>query len=335
MSIGRLVVIGASAGGIEAVRTILAGLPDDFPAPLCVVLHIAPQSPGVLDQILGRASAIPVENARSGGLLRPGRVYVAPPDHHLLVEPGRLRLTRGPRENRFRPAIDPLFRSAAQVYGPGAIGVILTGNLDDGTAGLWTIKQLGGHAIVQDPAEADAPSMPLSAINGVAVDHIVSLREMAPLLAALARSRPAEPVKSTAPHLDIEVRIAKEENAVDAGVQQLGEPSSYACPDCHGVLLQMKEGNRLRFRCHTGHAYSAESLVAAVQDAMEDALWNAVRALEEGGLLLGHLADHLDAAGHGEPARRYRAGAGAIRGRADEVRAIAEKREQVVPEPQT
>src|SRR5688572_16555907 len=171
----HLVVVGASSGGIEALRELVSKLPEEFPAPLCIVLHTSPRGPGVLDGILNRSGPLPATNARDLERLQPGRIYVAPPDCHLLIEPGRVRVTKGPRENRFRPAIDPLFRSAAQVYGPAAIGVILTGNLGDGTAGLWAIKQLGGTTVVQDPADALFPSMPQNALNHVRVDHVVPL----------------------------------------------------------------------------------------------------------------------------------------------------------------
>src|SRR5687767_3732333 len=157
MAVDRIVVIGASAGGVDALRAIVAALPADFPAPICVVVHTSPQSPSILDQILDRAGPLTAAAACNGERIRPGRIYVAPPDCHLVIEPGVLRVTRGPKENRFRPAVDPLFRSAAQVYGPAATGVVLTGNLDDGTAGLWAIKQLGGISIVQDPADALFP----------------------------------------------------------------------------------------------------------------------------------------------------------------------------------
>ena len=191
----RIVVLGASSGGIEAIRTMLAMLPAEFPTPICVVIHTSPQSPGVLADILNRAATLTVRHPHDRELLRPGHVYVAPPDHHLLVEPGRLSVTKGPRENRFRPAIDPLFRSAAQVFGPGAIGVILSGNLDDGTSGLDVIKRLGGIAIVQDPADVLFPSMPQSAIDHVTVDHVVPLARIAPLLVDLTRppTRPPRP----------------------------------------------------------------------------------------------------------------------------------------------
>ena len=164
----EIVVIGASAGGIEALSALLALLPADFPAAILVVVHISADSPGVLPSILARAGVLPVETAKDGVAILPGRVYVAPPDRHLLLEPGSIRVTRGPKENRFRPAIDPLFRSAAQAYGEQVIGVVLSGSLDDGTAGLWAIKDRGGLAIVQEPSEAAYPSMPLSALQYVA-----------------------------------------------------------------------------------------------------------------------------------------------------------------------
>lgn len=299
MAAKRIVVIGGSSGAIEAMRVIVAGLSADFPAPVCVVLHTSPDAPGILDAILGRAGPLPCATAATGTRLRSGHIYVAPPDHHLLVEPGVLRLGKGPRENRFRPAVDPLFRSAAQVYGAGAIGVVLTGNLDDGTAGLWTIKQLGGTAIVQDPEDALFPSMPRSALKHVTVDHVVPVGEIAPLLVRLlekpADDAPPEPAPAV---VEVEVKIAAGGNSVEAGVEQIGEPSRFACPECHGVLLRMKDSGPARFRCHTGHAYSGRSLAAAVNDGIEDALWTAVRALEEGALLMQHLATEL----HGEAA---------------------------------
>jgi two-component system chemotaxis response regulator CheB len=301
VAINRIVVIGASSGGIEALQTLVSALPADFPAPLCIVQHIAADSPGILDRILTRAGPLKADVPTSGERLQPARIYVAPPDHHLIVEPGRVRLTRGPRENRFRPAIDPLFRSAAQVYGPGAIGVILTGNLDDGTAGLWTVKGLGGIAIVQDPADAQFPSMPANALEYVAVDHRVPLREIPALLVRLTAEPLTAPARRPVPkHVDVEVAIANEENAMDAGLEELGVPSPVACPECHGVLLEMKDSLPIRFRCHTGHAYSAQSLLAAISEAIEDALWNSVRALEEASLAIDKLASHI---GAHDPAR--------------------------------
>jgi|SRR5688572_1040207 len=294
MTAKRLVVIGASAGGLEALRSLLTGIPDTFPAAICVVLHTSPESPGVLADILNRAGQIPVSQACDHARLVAGHVYVAPPDRHLLVEPGRVRVMKGPREHRFRPAIDPLFRSAAQVFGPAAIGVVLTGNLDDGTAGLWTIKKLGGIAIVQDPSEAPFSSMPLHALNNVNVDHVVPLSRIGPLLVGLTADVIEERQLVPVPRqVDVEVAIAKGENPRAAGLEQLGSPSRYSCPDCHGVLLELEDEGRIRFRCHTGHAYSVESLLAAMNDVIERAIITAVRSLEEGSILMQDVATQL------------------------------------------
>src|SRR5688572_3763789 len=325
----KLVVIGTSAGGVDVLRQIVRDLPADFPAPICVVMHIAPESPSILHEILSRAGALPAIHPMDQERLHAGRVYVAPPDRHLVTEPGRIRVTRGPKENRFRPAIDPLFRSAAQVYGPGAIGVILTGNLDDGTAGLWTIKQLGGTAIVQDPAQAEFPSMPDSALRHVAVDHVVRLADIPQLLVSLTEV-PTPPADHRVPsQVEVEVRIAKEENALDAGIGDIARPSIFACPECHGVLLQLEEGGRLRFRCHTGHAYSAESLRTAIDGAIEESLWNAFRAIEEGMLLMRRLSTHVsthDAELGGQFSER----AEALRRQSHDLRELIDKRISIV-----
>jgi two-component system, chemotaxis family, protein-glutamate methylesterase/glutaminase len=316
-----IIVIGTSAGGLEALRMIAGGLPKEFPASVFVVLHTSPQSPGILAEILDRAGALPAMNAVDKERIQPGRIYVAPPDHHLIIEPNRVRLTRGPKENRFRPAVDPLFRSAAQVYGPRVIGVILTGNLDDGTAGLWAVKQLGGTSVVQDPQEAVAPSMPRNAMRHARVDHCLPLAEIAPLLVRLTSTPTEEEGAHEVPkEMEIEVRIAKEDTALDAGVLKLGEPSNYACPECHGVLLQLNEEKRLRFRCHTGHAYSVDSLLAEITEGVEDSLWNAIRSIEESMLLLRHMAEHLTESENGNTAERFLAQAQEAERRADLVR---------------
>ena len=289
-----IVVIGASAGGIEALRVLVGRLPVDFPASLFIVLHTSPEAPSMLANILERSGKLTAVTPCDGERIRPGTIYVAPPDRHLLIEPNVVRVTRGPKENRFRPAIDPLFRSAAQTYGPRVIGVILTGYLDDGTAGLWTVKQLGGTAVVQDPEDAIVPFMPLNAMTHVKVDYSLPLEEIAPLLVRLTtEAAEEEGVCQVAKEVEIEVNIAKEQQALEAGVLQLGEPSNYACPECHGVLLQMKEGSLFRFRCHTGHAYSVESLLTDITEKMDDALWNSIRAFEEGELFMRHMAQHM------------------------------------------
>lgn len=288
-----LVVIGTSSGGIDALRFIAGHLPADFPAAIAVVLHAGAHSPGILDEILGRAGPLSAVCVQDREALRPGTFFVPRPDHHLVIEPSRARSTRGPRENRFRPAIDPLFRSAAQAYGPRVIGVVLTGGLDDGAAGLWAVKRMGGVAVVQDPADAQVPSMPRSALAIVNVDHCLPLARIPALLVRLATEDLAEKGGYSVPErMDIEVRIAREEPPIALGVEKLGPPSAYACPECHGVLRQVGEGEHLRFRCHTGHAYSVESLLADFDDATDRALWNSLRALQEEAIFLRHLLAH-------------------------------------------
>ena len=319
----HLVVVGTSAGGIEALRELVSTLPIDFPAAIAIVLHTSPQSPGIIHDILQRAGRLPAISPTDGQRLERGSVYVAPPDFHLLVEPGRVRIAKGPRENRFRPAIDPLFRSAAQVFGPNTIGVILTGNLDDGSAGLWTVKQMGGTAIVQDPEDALFPSMPQSALDLVKVDYVVPLSEIPPLLVRLTSLPPREQTFAVPDATEVEVKIAKQEDPLAAGVRRIAELSTFACPECHGVLLEMKEAGRFRFRCHTGHAYSAESLLAEIREQIEVQLWNAIRAMQEGDLLMRALAEHLDDAHPPADASR-------LRERAEELQQQAETLRQMV-----
>src|SRR4051794_20027692 len=281
----RIVVIGTSGGGLDALRTIVTDLPADFPAPIAIVMHTAPDSPGVLADILARVGRLPAISVTATERLHPGTIYVAAPDYHLVVEPGRIRATKGPKENRFRPAIDPLFRRAAQLCGRGAAGVIHPGNLGEGRAGLWRGKQLGGTAIVQDPADAVCATMPDSALRHVRVDHCVPLVDIAPLLASAVAEPRDEGDFAVPDETRAEVDIAKERHPKDAGLQHIAEPSPYACPECHGVLLQLKGDGPTRFRCHTGHAYSIESLMAEVDDKIDEALWNAIRTLEEAVLL--------------------------------------------------
>lgn len=290
-----IVVIGTSAGGIDALKELAGALPHDLRASVFVTLHVAPYSLGILPEILERAGPLPASNATDWERFEQGRIYVAPPDRHMLLEPsGHVRVTRGPRENRFRPAIDPLFRSAARAFGPRVAGVILTGWLDDGTAGLWAVKERGGTAVVQHPDDAFAPAMPLNAVKHVEVDHMVPLKEIPALLVRLTETPAAEEgVSAVSEAMEIEVKIAREDSALDSGIMGWGAPSVYACPECHGVLLHLKEGSNIRFRCHTGHAYSADSLLAEFGDKTEDSLWSAIRAIEEGVLLMRDLAKHF------------------------------------------
>jgi two-component system, chemotaxis family, protein-glutamate methylesterase/glutaminase len=291
-----IIVVGASSGGVETLKQIVAALPPDLPAAMFIVLHRPAIGPNLLAEILQRVSPLAVADAVDGQAITQGHIYIGPPDRHLLIEQERIRLSRGPKENRFRPAIDPLFRSAALAYGPRVIGVVLTGNLDDGTAGLWTIKDRGGIAIVQDPQEAMYPSMPSSALANVEVDYCLRLDEIAPTVATVS-AQPVPGGAAVSENLKIETRIALADNALDAGVMKLGKLSPFTCPECHGMLLQIQEGGIRRFRCHTGHAYSLNSLLYDVTESVEESVWNALRAMDEVLLLLRHLGDQADEQG--------------------------------------
>jgi two-component system, chemotaxis family, protein-glutamate methylesterase/glutaminase len=288
-----VIVVGASAGGVEVLKTLTAALPADLGAAVLVVLHLAPSSPSVLPALLQRRCALPVAFATDGEALRAGRVYVAPPDRHLVVDyEDRVRTTRAPRENHSRPAIDPLFRSAALAYGPRVIGALLSGRLDDGTAGIWAVKDRGGTVVVQDPEDALHPDMPRNALRYTTADHVVGAEAIAPLLARLVR----EPLPAAEPapvprELELEVRIAMEDRAPRRSVLSLGPISPYTCPECHGTLVRVEEGSVPRFRCHTGHAFSVDSLLASVTESVEEALWNALRVVEESAMLLREAAD--------------------------------------------
>lgn len=300
-----IVVVGASAGGMEALRELVRHLPADLGASLFVVWHTAPSVRSILPEVLSKAGPLPAAYAVDREPIRRGRIYVAPPDHHMLLEEGFVRVAKGPKENRFRPALDPLFRSAAYVYGPRTIGVVLTGALDDGSAGLWTIKLRGGTAIVQDPEEALIPAMPMNALHSVDVDHCAPVAEIAGLLAGLTREEaleaPEVPVDERR-KTEMEIRLAEEDAALERQVLDAGELSPFTCPECHGVLTKIREGRVLRFRCHTGHAFSANSLLSSVSDSIEQLLWDALRAVDETVMLLEHMGKHLGDAGDREAA---------------------------------
>jgi two-component system chemotaxis response regulator CheB len=294
-----IVVVGASAGGVEALQVFVAGLPASLQASVFIVLHIPADAPSRLHEILERVSALPVEPARDGGAIVPGHIYTAVPDRHLLLEANRIRLTRGPKENRTRPAVDVLFRSAAYHFGPRVIGVVLSGNLDDGTAGLWTVKDRGGVALVQSPREAFAPSMPQSAIAHVEVDCILPITQIPQAIVWFSRETVAaapQPVMGTA--METELKIAEGSNSLTSGSLELGQISPNTCPVCHGVLIQIEEGSITRYRCHTGHAFSIQTLFAQVNEEIDDTLVAAQRALNERILLLAQLERQARAAGN-------------------------------------
>lgn len=278
-----IIAMGASAGGVEALPRLIGSLPPDLPAAVFIVLHISPQGPGYLPEIIRQSACLPVAHGVNGETIRPGRVYVAPPDRHLQVDATRVRLSRGPRENFHRPSIDALFRSAAESYGPRVTGVVLTGNLDDGTAGLHAVKSCGGTAIVQDPKDALVPAMPESALRNVKVDHCLPLVKMGAVLVRLAATRNIPKGKKGVS------RMKKRSLSPEAMEKEFGLPTSFVCPECNGPLWETKAGPSLQFRCHVGHAYSPESLLADHADGLERALWSAVRTFDERAALLRRL----------------------------------------------
>lgn len=322
------VAIGSSAGGIESLRKLVAGLPHDFGAPLFIVQHIAPEFKSFLPEILTAAGRIKAKHPRDGERIEAPLIYVAPPDHHLLIEDDRIAVTRGPKENRFRPSVDVLFRSAAYMYRAGAIGVVLSGALNDGTSGLWTIKRLGGTTVVQDPADAPVPSMPLSALREVQVDRTLPIGDVAEMLVSeIARPlKPApEPRAEELKRLEIERAIARGGFPLAEGSLQLGEPSLYTCPECSGVLSRIVEGPRPRYRCHTGHAYAQDVLLAGLQQGTGERLAHTVTALEESALLLDEISERYRAAGDLEEA-------GGCTRRAQETRSIADGLRKLIVE---
>lgn len=300
MDLGKrnIVVIGSSAGGVEALRMLFSGLRSDTSASFLVTQHMSAHSPSMLDRILQRHTDMHVVFAQDHQLLMPNTVYIAAPDRHMMIEGDRVRVTRGPKECRGRPAVDVMFRSAAIALGPRVIGVILTGALDDGTAGLWQIKDRKGLAFVQDPGEAQYSSMPDSAIEHVKVDFVGTIEALAVEISRELMSEvPMPSIDKPSEGQQIENLIALEGNGIQAGVMSLGKVSKYSCPECHGVLVQIEEGTLVRFRCHTGHAYSLKALQVEVNAAIDRGLWDAVRAIEERILLLEQRADLADADG--------------------------------------
>jgi two-component system chemotaxis response regulator CheB len=285
----ELVVVGASAGGVEALREVVGSLPEDLPAAVLVVLHVAPDAHSVLPSILRRAGRLPVEHAADGQRIQPGHVYVAPPNYHLVVRDGLLALGSGPRENGHRPAIDPLFRSAARWYGPGVMGVVLSGTLDDGAAGVAAIAARGGRVIVQDPGEALYDGMPKAAMAAVPPDAVVAASKIGAYVDEWAREATGDP-----PPVDRDLRLETDmPQLVESAMvdpDRPGVPAGISCPDCNGAMFEI-DYDVLRFRCRVGHAWSPESLFAKQLEEAEAALWIAVRSLEEKAALHRRLAE--------------------------------------------
>jgi len=287
-----IVVIGASAGGIEALIDFVAHLPPQLPAALFVVVHIPAQAHSALPHILMNAGSLPAHAATDGMAILPGHIYVAPPDYHLLVVPDQMRVVRGPREHSCRPAIDPLFRTAALAFGPRVVGIVLSGALNDGTAGLLAIKQQGGIAMVQDPETALFPSMPQSALSYVAVDWCLKVPDLSAKVTQLAEesiSMPEE-IVPVSRELKFEAKIAGLDPTVLDQEDRPGILSAFSCPDCSGPLWEHHDGPLHRFRCRVGHAFTLETMMAGREENIETTLWMVLNALDETAQMYTRLA---------------------------------------------
>ena len=314
-----VICAGASAGGVPALSELVSKFPTDFPAAILVALHVSADFPSVLPRILSSSSKLPAHHAENGEPLLAGRIYVAPPDRHLLVESGRLRVVRGARENGHRPAIDPLFRTAAVAYGSRVIGIVLTGALDDGAAGLLAIQQRGGLALVEDPETAYCPDMPRAALELVSADHVLPVAQIGELLPKL--------VTQEAPEVDPPPALLEREAAIalarpEAELGPPGDPSTLSCPACGGVMHEVQEGKALRFRCRVGHSFSAASMAGAQQMGVEAALWAALRALEEQAALERRLGARARHSRQARSATRFEERAEASEGLAEVIRRI-------------
>ncbi len=285
-----IVVIGASAGGIEAIKEITSNLAPDLDAAIFIVVHISPESSGLLANILNRRSKIPAHQAEDGEAIRPGRIYVAAPNRHLLLERDEVRVVNGPRHNRHRPAIDLLFRTAARHFGERVVGVVLTGFLDDGSSGLLAIHNAGGATIVQSPEDAEVASMPKNALEQVQPDYCVPLVEIAGIINRLAGVE-AKPMARRSNH-----KQKSEKKRVQ---------TPFTCPDCHGTIWEVDENGEIRFECRVGHAYSPEGMFQANDEDVERCLWAALRSLEESAALERRLAEMAQKRGRPHAYQRF------------------------------
>jgi two-component system chemotaxis response regulator CheB len=301
-----IIVMGASAGGVEALQRVVAGLPQNLPAAVFVVLHVTAEGTSALPAILARAGPLPANHAVNGEVVSYGRIYVAPADFHMVLRGGVVRVVHGPRENRSRPALDPLFRTAAVSYGERVIGVVLSGALDDGTAGLYAIKRQGGLAIVQDPGDALSSGMPRSALEYVQVDHLAPASEIGPLLSRLVREATPASIPPPSPQMLAESDMTTlEPDTMERDDKYLTEPSAFTCPECSGTLWEIVDGDLVRYRCRVGHSFSPDSMQVEQAQATERALWMALRSLEERAALSRKLAEGARQRNHAIMVQRF------------------------------
>lgn len=314
-----IVVIGGSAWALGPLKKITAELPADLAAAVFIVIHIPADFPSALPQILDGAGKLPAKHAVDGEKIEPGHIYIAPPDRHLTLRQGRLEVKKGPRENRHRPAIDPLFRTAARAYGARVIAVVLSGQLDDGSAGLMAVRMRGGRGIVQDPLDAQADQMPREAIKYAGVDQVLPASEIASAIVSLTHET-TEPEREARDKVAMDIPDDSHMDLEHAdGNEQAGEHASvFACPECHGVLFEFKDGELMRFRCRVGHAYTSGSLAGEMSASVESALWAAMRALEEKAALTRRMSE----AAPREMAARLRDQAGGDEAHAETIKKI-------------
>lgn len=302
----NIIVVGTSAGGIEALSQLVHGLPAGLPAALFVVCHFPAGGTSHLPDILSRHGALLAAHARDGDPIYPGQICVAPPGRHLVLEEGTVRLLSGPRENHMRPAIDPLFRSAARIFGPCVVAVVLSGSLHDGVAGLLAVRAAGGLSVVQDPEDALVPALPRVALEIAGADYVRSAAKLAPLLVDLIH-RPALTKRITTMTEPLEKM--KEVVTADADAQVRndlrGRRSFFTCPECGGSLWQVDEQKLVRFRCHVGHVYEGEALLAEQTEALEAALWTAVRTFKDKAVLARQLSGKARENGRADSAERF------------------------------
>ncbi|HVV51323.1 MAG TPA: chemotaxis protein CheB [Polyangia bacterium] len=294
-----IVVIGTSSGGVEALLALLRDLPEDLQAAVFIVMHRNTYTESnSLAEVLARSSKLPVEGAKDGLRFEPGRVYVAHPGRHLVLKGDRMLLTRGPRENRSRPAIDALFRSAALAYGPRVVGVVLTGRLDDGASGLLAIKARGGITVVQEPAEATAPEMPCAAIRARRPDLVAPLAAIPEALVRfVARAAPSEKDFPAPSKMADEVRSSEGKVPGMETMEMEGKHTNIVCPDCGGWMVERAEDHLLLFRCHTGHVYSQQTMLAGQSSELENQLYRALRVVQELAYLTQRLLEQARAEG--------------------------------------
>jgi two-component system chemotaxis response regulator CheB len=290
----EVIVVGASAGGVEALTELARALPADLPAAVFVVLHLPQDARSHLPEILDRAGRLPSSHAVDGAPIHPGRIYVAPPNRHLFLEGDRMRLSFGPRINNVRPSIDVLFRSAARGFDGRTIGVVLSGNLDDGTLGLDAIQLRGGTVVIQDPDEARFPGMPRSALERVRADYVLPVARIAPLLTELTRKagdRASQRGGNGAVTPD-PIPSAVSDDVAPAPHEKRGNVASgFTCPNCHGSVWEIDDGGLPRIECRVGHAFSIDAFLGEQAIALEDAIWSAINALEERGMSLRRFAE--------------------------------------------